>query len=295
MAASGAVVWSDLRSLGRPDWVIQFKSDDPPSLVHTIGRHPSCSLVLPDMCISSKHVTITQRRSADGLREIWVEDLSSNGTWVNNEKLDKKTPTLLRSGAELGFPSEDDDRENYTFTFSELLEDGAPGFADEAGAIGAASGHLALTPKEIEYERVEKQQRKEDWEKLNELQMQLVEETSRLAASIYSNETLLLKHLDSRGDGSDKADKASQNLQDRSSKTYNNLVNIIQLMVSNMNSARDLANKLPSLSSNDRNKMVEALKVDRYERALDHLMSQGLTVSTDVELSTEVQIHSTDL
>lgn len=49
-------VRATLSSKGRAGWSIVLKSNK--SGAYTIGRHPSCSLVLNDMHISSKHLSL---------------------------------------------------------------------------------------------------------------------------------------------------------------------------------------------------------------------------------------------
>ena len=61
-----------LRSKGRPGWTIALK--DRHAEAYTIGRHPSCSLVLTDMHISSKHLSLL---CDDSLEKVVITDTSS--------------------------------------------------------------------------------------------------------------------------------------------------------------------------------------------------------------------------
>ena len=61
-----------LSSKGRPGWTIALKENSLEA--YTIGRHPSCSLVLTDMHISSKHLSLL----CDGREEkLVITDTSS--------------------------------------------------------------------------------------------------------------------------------------------------------------------------------------------------------------------------
>ncbi|MFZ2056652.1 MAG: FHA domain-containing protein [Acidimicrobiales bacterium] len=59
----------------------------------TVGRSPGCAVPLDDDTFASSIHARVFRRSG----ELWLEDLgSTNGTWVNDERLD--TPVRLRRG-----------------------------------------------------------------------------------------------------------------------------------------------------------------------------------------------------
>jgi pSer/pThr/pTyr-binding forkhead associated (FHA) protein len=61
----------------------------------SVGRDPSCDILLSDDTISSRHAKIYFRNSL-----WWIEDLlSTNGTYLNEERLE--TPTILISGDEI--------------------------------------------------------------------------------------------------------------------------------------------------------------------------------------------------
>lgn len=52
----------------------------------TMGRLPHNEIVIEDTAVSGRHARITRRRG-----RWWLEDLgSSNGTWLNEERLDEQ-------------------------------------------------------------------------------------------------------------------------------------------------------------------------------------------------------------
>jgi hypothetical protein len=76
------------------------QSDRPPGasfglgVVASIGRDLDNEIVLADPTISGRHAVITANDGA-----WWLEDLgSTNGTFVNSERLPHQAPALLRSG-----------------------------------------------------------------------------------------------------------------------------------------------------------------------------------------------------
>jgi hypothetical protein len=61
----------------------------------TIGRHPSCELLLTDETVSSQHARLYYKSN-----QWWLEDLNSrNGTILNNTPV--TIPTVLTSGDEI--------------------------------------------------------------------------------------------------------------------------------------------------------------------------------------------------
>lgn len=64
---------------------------------YTIGRDPSCDIVIADPYISRKHAKIFYRDD-----KWYVEDLGSrNGTFVNGEEIRGRGPVELREGMEI--------------------------------------------------------------------------------------------------------------------------------------------------------------------------------------------------
>lgn len=73
------------------------------STVRSIGRDPSCDIVLDDPYVSLRHATITQRD--DG--SVWLEDVGAlNGIWVNGVPY-VHGPIRVRSGDRLRFGKTD--------------------------------------------------------------------------------------------------------------------------------------------------------------------------------------------
>jgi pSer/pThr/pTyr-binding forkhead associated (FHA) protein len=57
----------------------------------TIGRDPACECPVEDAAISTRHARLSYHQN-----QWWLEDLNStNGTFLNNEKLDM--PTVITS------------------------------------------------------------------------------------------------------------------------------------------------------------------------------------------------------
>ncbi|OAI39418.1 hypothetical protein AYO40_05765 [Planctomycetaceae bacterium SCGC AG-212-D15] len=77
-AQAGAnVAWLHLSSSGAPGQGIVL--DGRPIL---FGRNPDCQVVIHATAVSKKHAKITQIEG-----RFFIEDLSRNGTWVNNERI----------------------------------------------------------------------------------------------------------------------------------------------------------------------------------------------------------------
>eukprot|EP00667_Euglena_gracilis_P030592 EG_transcript_42547 len=68
---------------------------------HVLGRGPTCQTVLPaDLCISNRHCTLTYDASAG---QAFVQDSSTNGTFLNSQKVGKGNTRPLQSGDTLTF------------------------------------------------------------------------------------------------------------------------------------------------------------------------------------------------
>ncbi|CAO3677395.1 unnamed protein product [Rhizopus stolonifer] len=68
---------------------------------YMIGRTIDCDIVLTDRRISKNHCLIYMEAGSNATKKgirIFLKDLSSNGTYVNNEKVDRDQRYLLRSG-----------------------------------------------------------------------------------------------------------------------------------------------------------------------------------------------------
>jgi len=91
--------------------------------VHTVGRNSKCDVVVADMRVSGYHCRIYRRYDAVKRFVAYVEDTSSNGTFVNRVKLQKRERRELASGDEVRLVSPTKDKEGSTsFTFISLAE-----------------------------------------------------------------------------------------------------------------------------------------------------------------------------
>lgn len=78
-------------SKGLPEQNIKIQQDI------LVGRHIECDLVLQDAKVSRKHAIFSVKKT-----DLWVEDLqSSNGTYVNGEKIE--TTTHLNGDEQIQF------------------------------------------------------------------------------------------------------------------------------------------------------------------------------------------------
>ena len=79
----------------------------------TIGRHPSCDFVIPDLAyVSGEHCRVIACRVDDGLE---VVDLSLNGTYVNGARLELGVRTRLERDDEMSLNAPRSDRLEYFF------------------------------------------------------------------------------------------------------------------------------------------------------------------------------------
>ncbi|GBG28669.1 Serine/threonine-protein kinase cds1 [Hondaea fermentalgiana] len=279
------MIWARVESRGNPDWVLQFDTGRRSSF--TLGRHPSCSLVLSDMHISSKHLSITQRVSPEGLREVVVEDSSSNGTWIDAERLERGVPVRLLNGSEIVFPCEDVERDNYCFVFKVLADPNQTSAADvEQQASEASSSVSPLSSEEASYAQQEQNKSAEQWQALEKVQDELTAEASRLAASIYMNDSAVenLRRLAKEGAPQEEDEDAGTTIFKSPEdaiielKTANeNLTSVIEAMVGAMQAARSVLEDSLSISEADRDTALEALHLDKFEEALEHLVASQTT------------------
>lgn len=294
------MIWAKFQSEGNPDWVLHFDSGRRSSF--TLGRHPSCSLVLSDMHISSKHISISQKVSPEGLREVMVEDSSSNGTWVDGVRLERGVPVCLVHGSEVVLPCEDVDRKNYAFVFNIVADPNPNSPRNLAQPINETQANPSTNFSGSSYHVGEEQSKSaEQWQALEKVQEQLTSEASRLAASIYMNDAAVenLRKLTNEGapeedDDDEDDDHNHDHVQDHEDdagttifnspedalldlKTANeNLTAVIEAMVGAMQTTRAILEDSLTISDEDRDVAIEAMHLDKFQEALDHLlMSQG--------------------
>ncbi|KAJ3931153.1 MAG: CAMK/RAD53 protein kinase [Lentinula lateritia] len=116
-----------------------------PKLTYRIGRSLHNDVVFPGYKISNKHAEITWdgRETKDSI--IMLRDNSSNGTYVNGQRLGKGVSRILPDGAEVAFgspgPSSTQPAEDYRFIFrhtasGQQREDGFYGLYDSHDQLG---------------------------------------------------------------------------------------------------------------------------------------------------------------
>ncbi|KAK7018876.1 Pkinase-domain-containing protein [Favolaschia claudopus] len=91
-----------------------------------IGRNPSNLVIFPGFKISNFHAIIRWNGEENAGSEIIIEDKSSNGTFVNGEKIGKGSHRLLKDGNEIAFgvatrSIEQDGLYDYRFIFRDLV------------------------------------------------------------------------------------------------------------------------------------------------------------------------------
>ena len=90
-----------------------------------IGRHMSCDLVVKDLSVSNKHFEVFRESTKEirgGTKNIgcpvFLRDLSSNGTYLNGQKIGKGNKVLLRTNDEISLAQ----RKNKTFMFQDYSD-----------------------------------------------------------------------------------------------------------------------------------------------------------------------------
>ncbi|KAJ7213011.1 kinase-like domain-containing protein [Mycena pura] len=92
----------------------------------TIGRDSRHNIVvLPWVCISSKHAVITWNGNENDKSEVTIFDKSFNGTYFQGTKMDRDSTRILNDGCEISFgPFRSQARENepnYRYTYRDLI------------------------------------------------------------------------------------------------------------------------------------------------------------------------------
>eukprot|EP01119_Soliformovum_irregulare_P012061 TRINITY_DN3104_c0_g1_i2.p1 TRINITY_DN3104_c0_g1~~TRINITY_DN3104_c0_g1_i2.p1 ORF type:complete len:507 (+),score=139.31 TRINITY_DN3104_c0_g1_i2:99-1619(+) len=102
--------WGQLHSLNK-----DFPSIDLTGEEVVMGRQSVCNVLFTDRLISGKHC----RFFVDPNGLIFVEDLSSNGTYINGEKIGKGAKKILENGAEVMLlpPREGHDGVRYLYQY----------------------------------------------------------------------------------------------------------------------------------------------------------------------------------
>ncbi len=90
---------------------------------YTLGRNSTNDIQIPDIRLSGVHCKIFK----DAEDNIWIEDLSSNGTFIENDKIGKGTKKKLASGDKIYLlhQSKVKAEDILGYVFSSMVEDGA--------------------------------------------------------------------------------------------------------------------------------------------------------------------------
>ncbi|KAJ7267704.1 kinase-like domain-containing protein [Mycena haematopus] len=96
------------------------------SLEITVGRHSDNLVTFPGFKISNRHATIRWNGLENVDSIITIEDTSSNGTFINGEKIGKGQQRLLKDGNEVAFgvatrSTEENGAFDYRFIFRDLV------------------------------------------------------------------------------------------------------------------------------------------------------------------------------
>ncbi|KAJ7224332.1 kinase-like domain-containing protein [Mycena pura] len=127
------------------------------SPIASLGRDPfSNTLILPGPHISGKHASISWNGKSGSQSQIVLQDMSSNGTWVNGRRFHGET-CVLGDGAEIGFgaPLAVDDEEglyDYRYIFRDVSELG-PAAIDDLYTPGEVLGGGAFGQVRLAFER----------------------------------------------------------------------------------------------------------------------------------------------
>jgi len=113
-------IWSKLISKTTRIQNVQIWQDS-----YSIGRASACSLQIKDTKISGNHCVFSRSKKADNqsIYDFFLEDLSTNGTYLNGEKIGKGNKKQIKNGDEIMLlkPGQvkDEDTIGFIFTVSE--------------------------------------------------------------------------------------------------------------------------------------------------------------------------------
>jgi len=103
-------VHARLVSLTDPRFRYEIRSDRPRTEI-LVGRHPECHVVANDKRVSAKHLRIYR----DEAWRYFVEELSSNGCWINRHYMSRSETRALRHGDTVSLCVQADDVEQKPF------------------------------------------------------------------------------------------------------------------------------------------------------------------------------------
>eukprot|EP01113_Clastostelium_recurvatum_P032258 TRINITY_DN4119_c0_g1_i1.p1 TRINITY_DN4119_c0_g1~~TRINITY_DN4119_c0_g1_i1.p1 ORF type:complete len:602 (-),score=149.06 TRINITY_DN4119_c0_g1_i1:64-1869(-) len=99
---AGPAPWGRLVSLHPQTSHIELIKDEV-----IIGRRPGCDYILKDPRISGVHFRLSRIQSIDDKNNVYIEDCSTNGTWINSKVLGKGRKTILRNTDKVSLASRD--------------------------------------------------------------------------------------------------------------------------------------------------------------------------------------------
>ncbi|KAJ1565983.1 Checkpoint kinase 2, partial [Cladochytrium tenue] len=110
-AQAAGPAWGHLVSLNPPDLPSQLLTRvagpglDPSTVAYLFGRHRDCDVVIHNQQLSKRHCVVYKDASGDPQDRwdgpVFLEDMSTNGTFVNGEKIVKGIRHELKDGDEL--------------------------------------------------------------------------------------------------------------------------------------------------------------------------------------------------
>ncbi|VDB94715.1 unnamed protein product [Peniophora sp. CBMAI 1063] len=110
-----------------------------PKTIYTLGRDPANDIYLPGVKISYEHCIITWNGQENDDIVVSVRDTSSNGTWINGQRVEPTYTRVLRDGNEVAFATplyQQHADEDYRYIFRILV--------GEAATVGLGA-HYDLT------------------------------------------------------------------------------------------------------------------------------------------------------
>ena len=96
MSSNDIKPWCKLTSITKKVSDIFISSD-----IHTIGRKDRNNSQIKNAKISGTHCIITREKESDGSCVYYLEDLSTNGTFLNDSKIGCNDKSILADGDEI--------------------------------------------------------------------------------------------------------------------------------------------------------------------------------------------------
>ena len=265
-------LWAILKSMKCPEWNLEFHTIKRGCF--TIGRLENCSVTLSDLRISDRHLLIYQKINAVGCLEVNIEDNSTNGTFINGQRMEPHIPNILHNNSQISFPCEDYLRQDYIFIFIVV----------ENKAINIQSPlKLTTAPKVLDNEQSNLGSDKNNdnfikWEELEEVKNNLIKETCRLTASVYSNNKiidLLMNASDSEFTVDEEENIKNQTndvyLNREIDKSYQKYIDIIENMMCNIQEVVEIVKKNETINSETQKKIISSLKVEYFQKLINEL------------------------